>query len=89
VRLARAFGQKHGVDVWHSEAGRYRLLEVYRPRTSPRARVPQVDESASENCVDSQAIRQEPAQGSERSDGRRFHRGTAVTTEADERGGRR
>jgi hypothetical protein len=32
VRLARGFGQKYAVDVWYSEAGTYRLLEVYRPR---------------------------------------------------------
>jgi hypothetical protein len=37
VRLARSFGQKHGIDVWYSENGTYRLLEAYRPRTSPRA----------------------------------------------------
>jgi hypothetical protein len=37
VRLARSFGQQYGVDVWYSDAGTYRLLEAYRPRTSPRA----------------------------------------------------
>jgi hypothetical protein len=35
VRLARSFGQKHGVDVWYSEDGTYRLLEANRPRPSP------------------------------------------------------
>ena len=37
VRLARGFAQQYAVDVWYSEAGTYRLLEVYRPRT-PRPR---------------------------------------------------
>jgi hypothetical protein len=41
VRLARSFGQKHGIDVWYSDNGTYRLLEAYRPRTSPRASVRQ------------------------------------------------
>jgi hypothetical protein len=36
VRLARSFAQEHRVDVWYSEDGTYRLLEAYRPRTSPR-----------------------------------------------------
>jgi hypothetical protein len=39
VRLARSFGQKHGVDTWYSENGTYRLLEAYRARTSPRTAV--------------------------------------------------
>jgi hypothetical protein len=30
VRLAQKFGQKHAVDVWYSEAGSYRLVDVYR-----------------------------------------------------------
>ena len=34
VRLARSFAQQYAVDVWYSEAGTYRLLEAYRPRTS-------------------------------------------------------
>lgn len=34
VRLARSFGQRFDVDVWYREAGMYRLLEVYRPRTA-------------------------------------------------------
>jgi hypothetical protein len=36
VRLARSFGQKHHIDIWYCEDGTYRLLEAYRPRTSPR-----------------------------------------------------
>jgi hypothetical protein len=36
VRLARSFAQEHCVDIWYSEDGIYRLLEAYRPRTSPR-----------------------------------------------------
>jgi hypothetical protein len=36
VRLARAFGRKHAIDVWYSDAGTYRLLEACRPRTSPQ-----------------------------------------------------
>jgi hypothetical protein len=36
MRLARSFGQKHGIDVWYSEDGTYRLLEAYRPRTAPK-----------------------------------------------------
>jgi hypothetical protein len=38
-RLARSFAQKHRVDVWYSEDGIYRLLEAYRPPTSPRTTV--------------------------------------------------
>jgi hypothetical protein len=34
VRLARAFAQRHAVDVWYSEKGALRLLEAYRARTS-------------------------------------------------------
>lgn len=34
VRLARGFAHKYHVDVWFSERGTYRLLEVYRPPTS-------------------------------------------------------
>ena len=34
VRLARSFAQQYAVDMWYSEAGRYRLLGAYRPRTS-------------------------------------------------------
>ena len=34
VRLARSFAQRYAVDLWYSEAGTYRLLEAYRPRTS-------------------------------------------------------
>jgi hypothetical protein len=30
IRLARGFAQRHGVDLWHSEDGTYRLLEAYR-----------------------------------------------------------
>jgi hypothetical protein len=30
IRLARAFAQRQGVDLWHSEDGAYRLLEIYR-----------------------------------------------------------
>ena len=30
LRLARAFAQTHAVDVWYSEDGTSRLLEVYR-----------------------------------------------------------
>jgi hypothetical protein len=41
VRLARSFGQRHGIDVWYSEKGTYRLLEAYRPRTSSRTSVRQ------------------------------------------------
>jgi hypothetical protein len=41
VRLARTFGQRHRIDVWYSEDGTYRLLEAYRPRTSPRTSVRQ------------------------------------------------
>jgi hypothetical protein len=37
VRLARSFGQRYTVDVWYSEAGTYRLLEAYRPRTARAA----------------------------------------------------
>jgi hypothetical protein len=49
VRLARRFGQQHGVNVWYSENGRYRLLEVYRPSTSPLASVRQVSGVSSKN----------------------------------------
>ena len=31
VRLARSFAQQYAVDMWYSEAGRYRLLGAYRP----------------------------------------------------------
>jgi hypothetical protein len=34
MRLARSFGQRFTVDVWYCEAGTYRLLEAYRPRTA-------------------------------------------------------
>jgi hypothetical protein len=34
VRLAREFAQQYRVDVWYSDAGTYRLLEVYRPYQS-------------------------------------------------------
>ena len=34
VRIARSFAQKHVVDVWYSENGADRLLEVYRPRVA-------------------------------------------------------
>jgi hypothetical protein len=34
VRIARGFAQKHAVDLWYSEDGTHRLLEVYRPVTS-------------------------------------------------------
>jgi hypothetical protein len=37
VRLASAFAQKYEVDVWYSEAGTYRRLEAFRPRTSTGA----------------------------------------------------
>jgi hypothetical protein len=36
-RLGLGFGQRHAVNVWYSEAGCYRLLQAYRPQTSPRA----------------------------------------------------
>lgn len=39
MRLARSFGQKHGIDVWYSEDGAYRLLDAYRPRMSPKPSV--------------------------------------------------
>jgi hypothetical protein len=39
VRLARSFAQKHAVDVWYSENGTHRLLEVYRPRTADQTTV--------------------------------------------------
>jgi hypothetical protein len=42
VRLARSFSRQYAVDVWYSETGTYRLLEVYRPRTSSPAPVRQV-----------------------------------------------
>jgi hypothetical protein len=47
LRLARAFGQRHAVDVWYSQAGTYRLLEAYRPRTSPQRAIRQVTGIAS------------------------------------------
>lgn len=33
LRVARAFARKHGLDLWFSEEGTYRLLEAYRIRT--------------------------------------------------------
>jgi hypothetical protein len=42
VRLARRFSQRYAVDVWYSEAGTYRLLEAYRPRTARASAVPNV-----------------------------------------------
>ena len=38
VRLSKGFAQKHAVDVWYSDHGTCRLLEVYRPRTASHAR---------------------------------------------------
>lgn len=32
LRLARAFAQKHELDLWFREDGTYRLLEAYRTR---------------------------------------------------------
>lgn len=46
VRMVRGFGRKHRIDIWYSQAGTYRLLEAYRPRTS-RARIGQADHVAS------------------------------------------
>jgi hypothetical protein len=49
VRLARRFAQQYHIDVWYREDGTYRLLEAYRPRTSPRAAVRQAAGASSEN----------------------------------------
>jgi hypothetical protein len=43
LELARKFARRYKVDVWHSERGKYRRLEAYRPRTSTGARVDQSD----------------------------------------------
>ena len=32
IRQARAFAESHGVDLWFSEPGGFRLLESYRAR---------------------------------------------------------
>jgi hypothetical protein len=37
LRLARDFAKANGVDVWYSENGIHRLLEVYRSRPAPSA----------------------------------------------------
>jgi hypothetical protein len=49
LQLAKRFGQDHTVDVWYCEAGRYRLLEAYRPRTPPRSGDRQTDDVASKD----------------------------------------
>jgi hypothetical protein len=49
VRLARSFGQRYAVNVWYSETGTYRLLEVYRPRTSTPVAVRRADTVLSED----------------------------------------
>jgi hypothetical protein len=49
LRIARGFCQKYAVNVWYSEAGAYRLLEVYRPRKSAAVRESPVHDAGSKD----------------------------------------